>query len=43
MEARDRYFGALINAEHGEAFYVREALNIVDPVALLTQTMNLYS
>lgn len=43
MEARDRYFGALINAEHGEAFFVREALNVADPVALLTQKMNLYS
>lgn len=43
MEARDRYFGALINAEHGEAFYVREALNVADPVELLTQQMNLYS
>lgn len=43
MEARDRYFGALINAEHGEAFYAREALNVADPVALLTRQMNLYS
>ncbi len=43
MEARDRYFGALINCEHGEAFYVREALNIADPVELLTRQMNLYS
>lgn len=43
VEARDRYFGALIGAERGEAFFVREALNIVDPVALLTQRMNLYS
>ncbi len=43
MEARDRYFGALINAEHGEAFYVREALNVADPVELLTRQMNLYS
>lgn len=43
MEARDRYFGALIGAEFGEAFYVREALNVADPVALLTQRMNLYS
>lgn len=43
IEARDRYFGALIGAERGEAFFVREALNVVDPVALLTQRMNLYS
>jgi bacillithiol biosynthesis deacetylase BshB1 len=43
MEARDRYFGALIGTEYGEAFYVREALNITDPIALLTQKMNMYS
>jgi bacillithiol biosynthesis deacetylase BshB1 len=43
IEARDRYFGALIGVERGEAFFVREALNVVDPVALLTQRMNLYS
>ncbi len=43
VEARDRYFGMLIDAERGEAFLVREALNVVDPVALLTQRMNLYS
>jgi len=43
VEARDRYFGALIGASHGEAFLVREALNVADPVALLTQPMNMYS
>ncbi|HMZ16669.1 MAG TPA: bacillithiol biosynthesis deacetylase BshB1 [Blastocatellia bacterium] len=43
VEARDLYFGALIGAERGEAFFVREALNVVDPVTLLTQQMNLYS
>ncbi len=43
MEARDRYFGAMIGVEYGEAFYVREALNVSDPVALLTQKMNMYS
>jgi N-acetylglucosamine malate deacetylase 1 len=43
MEARDRYFGALIGAEYAEAFFVREALHITDPVALLTNSMNLYS
>ncbi len=43
MEARDRYFGAMIGVEFGEPFYVREALNIEDPVALLTRSMNLYS
>lgn len=43
VEARDRYFGALIGVEHGEAFFVREALNVDDPVALLTRSMNMYS
>ncbi len=43
IEARDRYFGALIGVEYGEAFFVREALNVSDPVALLTQRMNIYS
>jgi bacillithiol biosynthesis deacetylase BshB1 len=43
VEARDRYFGAMIDAARGEAFYVREALNVVDPVSLLTQPMNIYS
>lgn len=43
IEARDRYFGALIGVERGEAFFVREALNVDDPVALLTRPMNMYS
>jgi bacillithiol biosynthesis deacetylase BshB1 len=43
IEARDRYFGALIGASRGEGFFVREALNVPDPVALLTQRMNMYS
>ncbi|MBO0860684.1 MAG: bacillithiol biosynthesis deacetylase BshB1 [Chloracidobacterium sp.] len=43
IEARERYFGAMIGVERGEAFFVREALNINDPVALLTRTMNMYS
>jgi bacillithiol biosynthesis deacetylase BshB1 len=43
IEARDRYFGMLIGAEAGEAFFVREALNVEDPVALLTRRMNMYS
>jgi len=43
MEARDRYFGAMIGVEYGEAFFVREALNVVDPVKLLTARMNIYS
>jgi bacillithiol biosynthesis deacetylase BshB1 len=43
IDARDRYFGALIGVRYGEAFYVREALNIADPVELLTRQMNMYS
>jgi bacillithiol biosynthesis deacetylase BshB1 len=43
MESRDRYFGALIGVEFGEALFVREALNVADPVELLTRRMNMYS
>lgn len=43
IENRSRYFGSLIGVEAGEPFYVREALNVEDPVALLRQPMNLYS
>ena len=43
IENRMRYFGSLIGVAAGEAFYVREALNVEDPVALLTRPMNIYS
>jgi bacillithiol biosynthesis deacetylase BshB1 len=43
LEYRARYFGSLVNASAGEAYYVREALNVEDPVALLTRPMNIYS
>jgi bacillithiol biosynthesis deacetylase BshB1 len=43
MEWRMRYYGSLIGVAAGEAFYVREALNVEDPVALLTRPMNIYS
>ena len=43
LENRSRYFGSLIGVAAGEPFYVREALNIHDPVDLLTRSMNLYS
>jgi bacillithiol biosynthesis deacetylase BshB1 len=43
LEARSRYFGSLIGVEAGEPYYVREALNVNDPVELLTRPMNLYS
>lgn len=43
LETRSRYFGSLIGVRAGEPFYVREALNVEDPVALLTRPMNIYS
>jgi bacillithiol biosynthesis deacetylase BshB1 len=43
IEYRMRYFGSLIGVEAGEPFFVREALNVDDPIALLTRPMNIYS
>ncbi|HJU92898.1 MAG TPA: bacillithiol biosynthesis deacetylase BshB1 [Pyrinomonadaceae bacterium] len=43
IEWRMRYFGSLIGVTAGEPFYVREALNVDDPLALLTRPMNIYS
>ncbi|MEP6818260.1 MAG: bacillithiol biosynthesis deacetylase BshB1 [bacterium] len=43
IETRMRYFGSLIGVAAGEPFYVREALNVDDPIALLTRPMNIYS
>lgn len=43
LATQSRYYGSLIGVGAGEAFYVREALNIEDPVQLLTRSMNLYS
>ncbi len=43
IELRMRYMGSLIGVEAGEAFFVREALNVDDPFALLTRPMNIYS
>ena len=43
LESRSGYFGSLIGVEFGEPFHVREALNVEDPVDLLTRPMNLYS
>jgi N-acetylglucosamine malate deacetylase 1 len=43
LESRWRYYGSLINVAAGEPFYVREALNVEDPLALLTRPMNIYS
>jgi bacillithiol biosynthesis deacetylase BshB1 len=43
LESRSRYFGSMIGVAAGEPFFVREALNIEDPIKLLTRPMNLYS
>jgi len=43
IESRTRYYGSLIGVAAGEPFYVREALNVEDPFALLTRPMNIYS
>jgi hypothetical protein len=43
IEFRMRYYGSMIGVAAGEAFYVREALNVDDPLALLTRPMNIYS
>jgi len=43
IEDRTRYYGSLIGVAAGEPFYVREALNVDDPFALLTRPMNIYS
>ncbi|PYS90530.1 MAG: bacillithiol biosynthesis deacetylase BshB1 [Acidobacteria bacterium] len=43
IEVRARYYGSLIGTVAGEPFYVREALNVDDPVALLMRPMNIYS
>ena len=43
LENRSRFYGSLIGVEAGEPYFVREALNVEDPVELLTRPMNLYS
>lgn len=43
IQSRMQYFGSLIGVSAGEPFYVREALNVDDPLALLTRPMNIYS
>ena len=43
IEDRMRYYGSLIGVSAGEPFYVREALNVDDPMALLSRPMNIYS
>lgn len=43
IESRARYFGQLIGVRAGEPFFVQAALNVNDPVDLLTRPMNFYS
>ena len=43
LETRSRYYGSLIGVEAGEPYFVREVLNVDDPLTLLTRPMNLYS
>jgi bacillithiol biosynthesis deacetylase BshB1 len=43
LENRSRFFGSLIGVEAGEPFFVREMINVDDPISLLTRPMNLYS
>jgi LmbE family N-acetylglucosaminyl deacetylase len=43
VEARQRFYGSLIAVEHAEGFIVREALNVHDPIELLSRRMNMYS
>ena len=43
IRSRMVYYGSLIGVDAGEPFYVREALNVEDPLALLTRPMNIYS
>jgi N-acetylglucosamine malate deacetylase 1 len=43
LENRSRYFGSLIGVDAGEPYFVRETLNVADPIELLTRPMNLYS
>jgi bacillithiol biosynthesis deacetylase BshB1 len=43
IEYRLRYYGSLIGVAGGEPWHVREALNVEDPLSLLTRPMNIYS
>ena len=43
LESRQAYYGSLIGVENAEGFVVKEALNIEDPVQLLTRKMHMYS
>ena len=40
LDARQRYFGALIQVRHGEAFIVKQALGVDDPIRMLSRPMD---
>jgi bacillithiol biosynthesis deacetylase BshB1 len=42
IDARARYFGGLVGVRLAEAFFVKEALNVEDPIRLLNKPMNLF-
>lgn len=43
LEVRQRFFGSTVGVDHAEGFFVREALNVHDPVELLSRPMSMYS
>jgi bacillithiol biosynthesis deacetylase BshB1 len=42
LRSRGHYYGTLIRARFGEAFLVREALNVADPIGLLARPMDIF-
>jgi bacillithiol biosynthesis deacetylase BshB1 len=42
LASRGQYFGTLVRASYAEAFFVREALNVEDPVKLLGRPMDVF-
>lgn len=42
LQARQHFYGSLISVEHGEAFVIRETINVRDPIELLSRPMNMY-
>jgi bacillithiol biosynthesis deacetylase BshB1 len=43
LESKELYFGYTIGVDQAEGFIVREALNVHDPVELLSRKMSMYS
>lgn len=41
IEARDRYYGAMIGKSHGEPYYISNALSLADPVKHFRENANL--